>query len=353
MENHLISSNFWDNWTWFMLELLSFYIPIITYVIALIIVLLCLYFLKNYRKNVKLIFENILLLYKNFIHWNISKLIIAIYSTILWFIFSIPFLAMCIYFIYKLSDKFDPKSIDLLMYTWSIDSNLITSFVENIWTIFGVIVSLILIVCLFIFTFMYWYFLLQNVYKSYIEWKRLWYLKNFYFSWKYMWKYLWTLSWVALYMLIPLWIWLLWFIVLAILWFFWIINENMTFIENMILWWSTIIFFILLFVFFIYLWVRLTFSYIALLYTKKVVQNTSVYIKESFKISKWKVLKIIWLIVPVTLVIIWVQFLFNKMPFNWNLWNFILDLISFFTIEWISYMTYMSVYLLLKKEKNL
>jgi len=39
----------------------------------------------------RLVIEDIILLYRNFIHWNISKLIIALWGFVLGMIMSIPF----------------------------------------------------------------------------------------------------------------------------------------------------------------------------------------------------------------------------------------------------------------------
>jgi hypothetical protein len=53
---------------------------------------------KNKKGVLKQTFADIFLLYKNFFHWNISKLIFFLYGTLLGFISILPF--AFIYYIY-------------------------------------------------------------------------------------------------------------------------------------------------------------------------------------------------------------------------------------------------------------
>lgn len=120
---------------------------------------------------------------------------------------------------------------------------------------------------------------------------------------------------------------------------------------NLVLWWVTLATFICLLAFFVYLWVRLAFSYIALLYTKKTENKTKKYIDESFKISKGKVIQIIGLILPILLITFLFSTIKDNLPDNQILFT-IYSIIVFLFVEWISYMGYISIYLILKKDKN-
>ncbi|EKD30522.1 MAG: hypothetical protein ACD_78C00022G0001, partial [uncultured bacterium (gcode 4)] len=53
--------------------------------------------IHSYIVNLKEIFRNIILLYRNFLHWNISKICIFLYANIMGFIVSLPFVAVIIY----------------------------------------------------------------------------------------------------------------------------------------------------------------------------------------------------------------------------------------------------------------
>ncbi len=345
MQNSFNQSNIIQEWS----TSENLYYVLGFYLVVWIILIICLYFFKNYRKNVNIIFEDIKLLYKNFIHWNVSKIIILIYSFLFSTIISLPFIWLLAYLSYNVFIQFDQKLLQDFLVNGKIDNELINIIFLNTKTILVIFLLLSIILCIFLLIFTYGNLLLQNVYKSYLSWKILKYKSNLYFSKQYFLKYIFTFGWVSLYMLIPVLI-LLWFlIIIRILWYFWFITIYLTNTQSIVLWISTIIILFFIIILFVYLYIRLAFSYIALIYTKNINDKTKKYIDESFKITKNKILKIITLIIPVML-LIWLISLIKDLLPSYQIIHIIYGIIMFLCLDWVLYMLYVSIYWIIKKE---
>ncbi len=132
---------------------------------------------SKYRKIVKIVnkisyikktFLDILLLYKNFFHWNISKILIFLWSIILGFLFISPL--VLIFFIYWFFSKVSLLMLIEWMFNWILLNNLF-------WNII-----LVIIVLVYAIIYHYWNILLLNVSNSYIDWKKISYKENDYFK---------------------------------------------------------------------------------------------------------------------------------------------------------------------------
>ncbi len=288
------------------------------------------------------------MLYKNFIHWNISKIIIIIYSFLFSIIISLPFLWLLAYLSYNLFIQFDQKLLQNFLINGTINTELINIITTNIGIILIIFLLLSIILCIFLIIFTYGNLLLQNVYKSYLKWKILKYKENLYFSKQYFLKYIYTLWWVSLYMFIPVLFLLIFLLIIKILWSLWFITVNITDTWNILLWISTITVLLFIVILFIYLYIRLSFSYIALIYTKNIKNKTKIYIDESFTITKNKIFKIITLLIPLMLVI-WITSLIKDVLPNYQILNIIYGIITFLFLDWILFMWYISIYWILKK----
>lgn len=126
--------------------------------------------MQNYIANLKQISQNIILLYRNFFRWNISKIYIFLYANIMGFVVSIPFVGVIVY------QYFANYS------TLGLSVSPETFLLNNIGNIIITLLSLLCILTIFISTYTYGNFLLQNVYKSYLVGEKLPYTKNLYFS---------------------------------------------------------------------------------------------------------------------------------------------------------------------------
>lgn len=148
--------------------------------------------MQSYTAHIKYISRNVVLLYRNFLHWNISKISIFLYANIIGFVASLPFVGIIVYQYFSSYSK--------LGLSVSAEEFLL----GNIGTVAFTILSLLCIVTIFICTYTYGNFLLQNVYKSYLTGEKLPYTENLYFSWKHFRTYIGILGWISLYLLAPI-----------------------------------------------------------------------------------------------------------------------------------------------------
>lgn len=317
------------------------------YLIFFIVVGFFIWRKPNYKEDMLYILNNLKTVYLNFLHWNISKIIIRIYSILAWLIISSPFLVLAIYLIFKLSKVFNIQSLSLFISTGDIDANLLTAFIGNIWTVLFLILILILIIGFFAFTFMYGDFLIQNIYKWYLEKTKLPYSKNSYFSWTHIYKFLWVLTRNSLYLLIPVLILLGGVLVLVILYRFWIIVNNLD-NPNMLLWAVSLVYFIWTSFYLAYLAIRLSFSYVSLVYTDKISLPARFYVEKSFELTKWNIFKILSLWIPFLALYSFISIILDILNLN----NTLYFILTFSTMSTILYMPLISIYHILNKKKK-
>ena len=259
------------------------------------------------NKNMNFIvngFLDVSLLYKNFFHWNISKLIIFVWSILLGLISVVPLiLIFLIYTFFSSSDV----NIGMLI-KWMLTGSLLNDFFWNI-------ILLLIVVFYFIF-YSYWNLLLINIYNYYQDNKILLYKKNEYFNFKKICNFLklTIVNFVILFIPVLFFSILVWILVLfsgGLTQATSIVNENpFNYITI-----SFYVFFILCFLFMFYLFYRIMFSYLVFsdknYYDNK--KNVFNYIKESF--NKTKKIKsffkfftiiILFLIITIPIKIVWV-----------------------------------------------
>lgn len=218
-------------------------------------------------------FLDISLLFKNFVHWNISKLIIFLWWIILWLLPSLPFIWLL--YLYIKTSWLDVINLLTL--------NIFVSFWPSIFAfIFAFIVWLI-----YLIFFWYSYLLLINLTNSYINWDRLWYKKNDYFNMKKIIKFF-NLSLInAWILLIPIIFFVLFSIILVLIIWQDTLSSVLTSWYNVYII-SWLIAFIISFIAFLYLYYRLVFSYFIFADTNYYDSEKKVtfYLKESFKKTK-------------------------------------------------------------------
>jgi len=122
----------------------------------------------NKKNYIILIFWDLILLYKNFIHWTISKILIFSWSIVLGFILTIPLIF--IFFIYSLFSDLNMSLLIQWIFSW-------TAFYD----IYANII-LYLIILVYFIGFSYSNILLLNLNNWYIEWKNILYKANDYFN---------------------------------------------------------------------------------------------------------------------------------------------------------------------------
>lgn len=264
---------------------------------------------NNFIKNT---FLDISLLYKNFFHWIFSKLLIFIWSIIIWFIAIIPFILLFLTYA-SLSD---------------INVNMLISGLFNgmLWyDLYGNII-LLTIVAIYFIVFSYSNILLLNLNNSYLDWKKISFKNNDYFSLKKIVKFFNMSLLNTLILLIPILI----FIILIVILF--LISGGVNNVNQLVASWIYNYFTILSFSFlvtswllFIYMYYRIVFSYFIFSDKKYYDESKSAlsYIKESFnKTKKFKgFLKITLLIVIVIIITLPFNYIGQIIDNNWKLLN--------------------------------
>lgn len=239
---------------------------------------------QSYLSNLKQIGQDIILLYRNFIHWNISKILIFLYASIGGFILSLPFLGI---FVYQY----------ITVYSSLIVETNMPGFIAGHLVALSITILLIAtIVTIFICAYSYSYFLIQNVYKSYLAGDRLPYRANLYFSWQHIRAYIGILGWIALYLLGPVAVFLVCMLIIGIIAAF---NPGL---PPFILGSISLVVSVVLFIWFVGLAIRLAFAYFELLYSET-VEKSKTYIDKSLILTKGKLWKIILLILPFFIII--------------------------------------------------
>lgn len=329
------------------------FFTVIAYFIAFVVIGIFLYKRPNYRQNILYVLWNITLLYKNYIHWSLSKLIIYIYWWLLALIVSAPFLTLMVYLLYKTSWIIKPEWISTYLAENRIDYWIVTALLQHPFLIGFAIIVLLMIFVIFVSAFMYAYFLQQKVYIAYLEWKKLPYLSNNYFDFKLMMKYFWVISWVASYLLIPIGMAFLYILLL-----FWLskieVLKPFIYWENLAVSIFQMVVFASFFIYFIYMGLRLSFSYICLLYSADSKRKAHSYVQESLVITKWKIWKLVGLGIPFLLVSIILDSLFWYLESMNSYMPFVMNIVDFFVLSGMSLMIYLSFYrILIWKNANI
>ncbi len=236
----------------------------------------------------KQVLKDIILLYRNFLHWNLSKILIKISSFLLWIILSSPFLIIIVVFCF-----IDPINWwDII--TSTVDrNNMSLELVRDIWTYpFFIIIETLLWILAF-FAFFLWNSyslpLESNLYLSYINSDRIKLFKNYYFKVDKIKKHILIMLRIVWFLFIPILIFLLSFIIFYIVVnLFWIQTTESSLLFKGLVFILWILFIACIFAF-IYIGYRVNFSYMIFMDSKKYKKEETpkFYIKESFKLTKW------------------------------------------------------------------
>lgn len=308
-------------------------------------------------QTIKNILADISVLYKNFFHWNISKVLILITSILLWILLSLPFfliLAVVVFF-----DPIEWKDIIYNYYTTqTIGLSLMTALSSHLVYILIEWFLFILAAGFFMFWASYKNITMTKLNLDYLYSEPTAYFKNIYFDFGKIYKFLWVVSWIWLILLIPVLVFIISFFI--ILFSFWWIDKVSALVQewyfNMFSVLTLTSFFINLLVF-IYLAYRVTFSYILMLDEKNYpeTQKAIFYVKESFKITSWlKIFSFFALIIVFTLVMLPIDYLWKYLENFWSFVTFIYWILIFLAINWLFEMFIVSIYrniMLDKKEE--
>jgi len=229
-----------------------------------------------------------------------------------------------------------------------IDYWLVSLFLSKPFAIISVIILSLVMLYLFIFAMMYWELLQQNIFINYLKWEKLKILKNYYLNYKLIWKFF-KLFFVS-FSLILLPIILAWIYIIIILlsWYFVPFIKDLLMTQNVYFSIINLLILASFFVILINIILRLPVVNYVLLYSDDFNKKPLMYIKEAFKITKGKTLKIIGLAIPFFAIslFIWsitdylfsqyiridfIQYVFNFLIFWGIIWMFFLSIYQILT----------------------
>lgn len=162
----------------------------------------------NFLGELSCIFGDVFFMYRNFFHWNISKILITIWSFVLASIIALPvlFLAIVIGFI-------DPINWNIFIESELLGTDPTLEMIANISThpfwLGGVVFFIVLSAFLFFSSLSYGLFLMLRISLKYTQRKKLALRKNLYFSKKHMYSFYILLGKTMFVVISPLFIWTL------------------------------------------------------------------------------------------------------------------------------------------------
>ena len=253
---------------------------------------------------IKNVFLDILKLYKNFLHFNLSKIVIYLVASLYAIIIALPFILILWGFYYYL-----------------LSSGNISFLSGNIFLSIIVILMVIIWLLSIFIGFSYNYVLLTKLNSWYIEWKKTKFSANDYFNFKLFIIYFKTMFLNILIVLAPF---LVWIILISIfILILWGVDSAKSISESWVLnifTIGTLIITILTIIVFIYLMYKTLFTVIILASESNVdkFKTPKYYIKKSFKLTSWfKVfLKLIVIIATVFLVSLPISIPLNYTTFS-------------------------------------
>ena len=141
----------------------------------------------NLLKN---IFADISMLYRNFLHFNLSKIVIYLVSLLYTVVLAIPFVL-----------------VFGLMYLYLVNTGWLYSIWGNLFILIPSVLLAILGFFVLIIAFSYNYVLLTRLNLEYLEWNKLSLWKNYYFNFGLFWTFLKTMLLNFLIVILPFIVW--------------------------------------------------------------------------------------------------------------------------------------------------
>lgn len=224
-----------------------------------------------------MIFSDVFFVYRHFLHWNISKIILSCYSFVLAIILALPFFILVV-----LLGMFDPLDWISIFSDSNISHELLTQTLAShpYWLIAMIFLGATTVL-VFLMAGAYFSVLQSRLSQKYIERKLLAYKKNIRINFKEIQTFFGIISWMSLYLLAPF-----------IIWgggvFYLYLMYHSEMLSFSFLSYSLLASTVLLIVALMYLSYRMCFSYIILAEEGDEIHKSRHYIKKSFQLSKGK-----------------------------------------------------------------
>lgn len=161
---------------------------------------------KLYGSDLKKTGGDVVLPYRHFVHWNVSKAVIFGYSLVAGLVFSLPFLiAIGAVIFYALSFPAGEATEALVSSKESISTTLVSAALfENFGKAALSVILFLFVLATFSIFATYGYYLLAHAYRGYFEGTETPLRSNAFFDWKRVWKFAGVLGWSSLYVLAPI-----------------------------------------------------------------------------------------------------------------------------------------------------
>ena len=253
---------------------------------------------KQYWISLQFIGRDTLLVFRNFIHWNLSKIVISLATLITAIVLSIPFVGLLWWMASGIVNSLGWSGIEDLFVSGVLPDTALASLTSNLWLIAGIVCIVSIIFTIFTCMMSYGYYLIAKVCEAYTEGTKLDILKNDYFNPKLIWKFIGILGWSSVYLLAPLSFGLGVIVTLFILVQTGALTPTTNLLHGQILGGLLMVGGICFFVYFIIVTIRVLFSYMFMLDADALTTPARQLVQKSITLVSGKIAQIILLILP-------------------------------------------------------
>lgn len=270
---------------------------------------------STYFSDIKAVGGDVSLTYRNFRHWNLSKLAIFAYSWIAGLAFSVPFILAMVGIVYWTLTYPAGEATAAMMDKGAtvLTSTLIFQvLIENFGKAIALVTLFVCVLGTFSVFVSYGYFLLSRTYRSYVEDHNLPVFGNAFFDWKLIWKYTVVLGWSTLYPAAPI---LLGLIVITVTAVFNYVPDPT---PEQLKWLGieTVPVAVIAVAVAVFYAFRTGFSNYALLAEEGKLGTGIGYVRQSLALTKWKFFRIVFLILPFAVVVGFAESFLNSADQN-------------------------------------
>jgi hypothetical protein len=253
---------------------------------------------QSYWLSLQLIAADIFRLYRNFFHWNLSKIAIVLVTFLSATVLSIPLFGLAWWLVSDMVNGLGGEALQDLVVSGTLPENLVDSLLSNYWFMGALAICALLVLSNYVTCMSYGYYLTTRVYESYIEGERLSVLKNDYFHFPMIWKFLGILGWSSAYLMIPIVYALLGLLVLAAL-----TTGSGILTSNAIIGIIAVVGSVLFFGYFVVMAIRVMFAYMTMLEKDVLEVPARELVRRSMRLASGNIPRIIAMFLPFVIVV--------------------------------------------------
>lgn len=253
---------------------------------------------KSYWLSLRFIANDVSLLFRNFLHWNLSKIAILVVTLVTSIVVSMPLVVIGYWMVGDIVAGLGEEGINDLLASGALPESVVSALIENYWIMGGIALLALLILTVFTVFMTYGYYLTSRVYESYINGNRLSIFRNEYWNLPRIWKFIGVLSWSSLYLLAPL---VCGLVGMGILMYLTTGSGMLT--SNFFIGFILGLLGVTFVAYFTYVAIRVMFSYINLMADDALRTPALELVKRSVRLASGKVLRIVGLVLPYTILV--------------------------------------------------